>query len=664
MNIRIPFAALSTAVLWPLPVFSSTLEEELSWVQAESIVFSASRHEQRVSDTAAAVYVLGNEEIKRSGVTSIPEALRLVPGLQVARLNSNSWAISSRGFNRTDSNKLLVMIDGRTVYHPVFSGTLWRTKDVMLEDVERIEVIRGPGATMWGSNAVNGVINVITKQAKDTRGLLVAAGGGTEERGFGAMRYGGKIDEAIDYRAYIKYMQRDKFRSVSGEDSNDEWENVQGGFRVDAQLTEQDAVTLQGDIYHGKAGSFRSTVSPTLVAPALADIGEDYSGGNVLGRWTHTLSPTAGFRLQLYYDRTENKTSYSALDDAINTLVDTYDLDFQNHFGLFSWQQINWGLGVRYVRAENDNAVNFSFMPPNREFVLYSGFIQDELTLVPDTLKFIIGSKFEHNDFSGFEFQPSAKLIVTPDNKQTLWASVSRAVRIPNRIDHDLDAIYLNQLGAGAYVSGQGNSDFDSERLIAYELGYRIQPSNNLSFDIAAFYNDYDKLTSTEVGAPSLQMTPTPHVIFPLYPGNNVTGETYGVELVAQWQAMDWWRLQGNYSYLQMQLHTRDISTDPTPDTAEGDAPHHQFGLRSSMDLPENLKLDATVRYVDNLPNQDIASYTELDLRLAWEPSKNFELSVVGQNLLDSQHAEFGNAAVAGAAEVQRGVYGKIVFSY
>lgn len=633
-------------------------------MQAESIVFTASRHEQRVLDTAAAVYVLSNEEIKRSGATSVPEALRLVPGLQVARVNSNTWAISSRGFNRTDSNKLLVMIDGRTVYHPVFSGTLWRTKDVMLEDVDRIEVIRGPGATMWGANAVNGVINVITKQAKDTRGLLAAAGGGSEERGFGSMRYGGKIDEAIDYRAYVKYVQRDRFRSVSGDDTNDEWENIQGGFKVDAQLTGQDTVALQGDIYHGIAGSFRNTVSPTLVAPVMANIGEDYSGGNVLGKWTRTLSPTAGFRLQMYYDRTEDKTSYSAVGDSINTLVDTYDLDFQHHFGLFSWQRINWGLGVRYVRAEDHNAVNFSFSPPNRDFMLYSGFIQDELTLVPDTLKFIVGSKFEHNDFSGFEFQPNARLIITPDSKQTIWASVSRAVRIPNRIDHDLEAIYLSQLDAGVFVSGQGNSDFDSEQLLAYEMGYRFQPTVHLSFDIAAFYNDYDKLTSTEVGEAFLRTTPTPHVIIPLHPGNNVTGETYGVELVAQWQAMDWWRLQGNYSYLQMQLHTRENSADPNPDSAEGDVPHHQFSLRSSMDLLDNLQLDATVRYVDNLPNQNIDSYTELDLRLAWEPSKNFEFSVVGQNLLDSHHAEFGNSAVAGSAEVQRGVYGKVVFSY
>lgn len=663
MNFRIPFA-ISTGVLWSIPVFSSTLEDELNWVQAESIVFSASRLEQRVSDTAAAVYVLSNEEIKRSGATSIPEALRWVPGLQVARVNSNTWAISSRGFNRTDSNKLLVMIDGRTVYHPVFSGTLWRTKDVMLEDVDRIEVIRGPGATMWGSNAVNGVINVITKKAKDTQGLLIAAGGGSEERGFVSMRYGGQIDQTVDYRAYVKYLQRDQFRSDSGKDTNDEWENIQGGFRVDAQLTERDTVTLQGDIYHGVAGSFANNVSPTLTAPVMANIGEDYSGGNVLGRWKHTLSPTAGIRLQLYYDRTEDKTSYPAIGDSINTLVDTYDLDFQNHFQLVSWQQINWGVGFRYVRAEDHNAVNFSFAPANREFVLYNGFVQDELTLVPDTLKFIIGSKFEHNDFSGFEFQPNARLIFTPDTKQTLWASVSRAVRIPNRIDHDLSDIYLSQLGAGVYVSGQGRSDFDSEQLIAYEMGYRFQPTNNVSFDIAAFYNDYDKLTSTEVGSASLDPTPVPHLKVPFYPGNNVTGETYGVELVAQWQALDWWRLQGNYSYLQMQLHTRDISTDPNPDAAEGDSPHHQFSLRSSMDVMENLEFDAMVRYVDNLPNQNIASYTELDLRLAWEPSKNFELSVVGQNLLDSHHAEFGNAAVAGSAEVQRGIYGKIVFKY
>lgn len=641
-----------------------SLEEELSWLQAESIVYTASRNEQRVLDTAAAVFVISQRDIKRSGVTSVPEALRMAPGIQVAQVNSNTWAISSRGFNKVASNKLLVMIDGRTVYHPVFSGTLWRTKDVMLEDVERIEVIRGPGASMWGSNAVNGVINVITKKAGDTQGLLASAGGGTEERAFGSMRYGGKLNGNIDYRAYIKYNKRDNLKSSVGGDGNDEWENIRGGFKINADLTSSDSLTLQGDIYDGNAGTYRTIVSPVAPTSLAGNVGDDFSGGNILGKWTHTLSSTAEYSLQLYFDQAEDESSFSTLDDSIKSTVKTYDADFQNHFQLQSWQQVTWGLGIRSVTTKVNNAINFSFSPADRDFILYSGFIQDELTLVPDMLKFVVGSKFEHNEFSGFEFQPNAKLIFTPDNRQTLWASISRAVRIPNRLDHDLQSFYLTQSGPGVFVSGQSNRHFDSEQLIAYELGYRVQPIDSVSLDISAFYNDYDKLTTAEIGNPSIQTTPTPHAVIPVFPDNKGTGETYGVELMAQWQALGWWRLQGSYSYLQMQLHTKDPSTSVSSDAAEGNSPHHQFTIRSSMDVRDNIHLDTTIRYVDNLPNKNIDSYTEMDIRLAWMPVKNLELSVVGQNLLDSQHAEFTDNLFSIPMEVQRGVYGKFSWSY
>ena len=668
MRIIILLALVFPAITMALASDDSTiplsLEEELSWLQAESIVFSVSRNEQRVLDTAAAVFVISQQDIKRSGATSVPEALRMAPGLQVAQVNSNTWAISSRGFNKTASNKLLVMIDGRTVYNPDFSGTLWRTKDVMLEDIERIEVIRGPGASMWGSNAVNGVINVITKKAGDTQGVLATAGGGTEERAFGSMRYGGKLNDDIDYRAYVKYNKRDKLKSAVGGDGNDEWENIRGGFKVNADLTSSDSVTLQGDIYDGNAGAYQMTVSPVAPTSLAGNVREDFSGGNILGKWTHTISSTAGYSLQLYFDQAEDKSSFSTIDSSIKSTVKTYDADFQNNFQLQSWQQVTWGLGIRYVTTKINNAINFSFSPANRDFILYSGFIQDELTLVPHTLKFIVGSKFEHNDFSGFEFQPNAKLIFTPDNKQTLWASVSRAVRIPNRLDHDLQSLYLTQPGPGVFVSGQSNRHFDSEQLIAYELGYRIQATDSVSLDISAFYNDYDKLTTAEIGAPSIQATPTPHAVIPIFPDNKGTGETYGVELMAQWQAQEWWRLQGSYSYLQMQLHASDSSTSVSPDAAEGNSPHHQFSIRSSMDVLDDIQLDTTLRYVDNLPNQNIDSYTEMDIRVAWMPVKNLELSVVGQNLLNSQHAEYTDNIFSMPMEVQRGFYGKFSWSY
>ena len=654
-----------TMALTPDPVIVATLDEELNWLQAESVIFSASRTEQRVLETAAAVFVISQQDIKRSGVNSVPEALRMVPGLQVAKVNSNTWAISSRGFNATDSNKLLVMIDGRTVYHPVFSGTLWRTKDVMLEDVERIEVIKGSGATMWGSNAVNGVINVITKKVRDTQGVLATAGGGTEERAFASMRYGGQLNDNVDYRAYVKYAKRDDLKSTTSANGNDDWENIQGGFRVDSELTDKDSVTLQGDIYRGNAGSYRVIVAPVAPTSKAGNVGESFSGGNVLSKWSHTLSATAGYSMQLYFDQTEDETYFSTINDSVNTLVRTYDADFQNHFQLQSWQNVTWGLGVRHVTTNINNSVNFSFKTLKRDSTLYNGFIQDELTLLPDTLKFIIGSKFEHNDFSGFEIQPNAKLIFTPDKKQTVWASVSRSVRIPNRLEQDLQLLYLYQDNvSGVFAAGQGNSNLDSEQLISYELGYRIQPTDALSFDIAAFYSDYDKLATGEMGTPFLQNTPTPHGVVPIFADNKGSGETYGVELVAQWQALNWWRFQGSYSYLQMQLHSDAGSNVILPAKPEGESPHHQFSIRSSMDLLDDVHLDTTVRYVDNLPYQNIASYTEMDINLAWVPIKNLELSVVGQNLLDSQHGEFNSSAFSTPMEVQRGFYGKVSFSY
>ncbi len=656
-------AAMALSPVRPTIDSTAALQEELNWLQAESVVFTASRNEQRVLDTAAAVFIISQQDIKRSGVTSVPEALRIVPGLQVARLNSNVWSISSRGFNRTDSNKLLVMIDGRTVYHPVFSGTLWRTKDVMLEDIERIEVIRGPGAALWGANAVNGVINVITKSASDTQGVLLTAGGGSEEKMFGSVRYGGNLNDNVDYRAYVKYLNRDGLKGRAGIDGNDEWENLQGGFKVNANLTSSDSVTLQGDIYHGNAGNYQAIVAP-MTTKSASNIREHFYGGNILSKWKHTSSLTAGLSLQLYFDQTEDATHFSVLNDSLKTTVRTYDADFQNNFQLLSSQKITWGLGLRYVTTKINNAINFNFSPSDRDFILYNAFIQDEVTLIPDTLKFIIGSKFEHNDFTGFEIQPNARVVFTPDKKQTLWASVSRAVRTPNRLDHDLNSLLLAQAGTNVFVSGQGNRNFDSEQLLAYEIGYRIQPSNNLSFDITAFYNNYDKLTTAEIGTAFVQTTPAPHIIVPIFPDNKSSGENYGVELIAQWQALNWWRLQGSYSYLQMQLHANNSSTSVSPDAAEGDAPHHQFVFRSSMDLLEEIHLDTTIRYVDNLPNQNIDSYTEMDIRIAWMPVKDLELSIVGQNLLDSQHAEFSNGPFSTSLEVQRGFYGKFSWNY
>ncbi len=641
-----------------------SLRDELSWLQAETMIFSASRREQKVLDTPAAVYVITNEDIHRSGATSIPEALRMVPGLQVARINANVWAISSRGFiDGREANKLLVMIDGRTVYNPIFSGTIWRTRDVLLEDVAKIEVIRGPGAAMWGSNAVNGVINVITKSAIESQGLYATAGAGNKERGFTALRYGGKIGEKTHYRGYIKYFNRGDFQLSSGDSAKDSWESLQGGFRADSQVTAQDLLTLQGDIYNGNGGALQNTTAPLPPFTFLGETGEDFSGGNILGRWQHMFSDTSNMRLQLYYDQTDDKTSYTTIDQSLQSTVRTFDLDFQHDFRFGDRQQFTWGLGYRYISDEIKNAINFSFDPEKRNYQKYSAFIQDEITVIPDTLKFIAGSKFEHNDFSGFEIQPNGRLIYTPDNRQAVWAAISRAVRIPNRLEHNLQAAYISQLSPDTFLVGQGNSGFESEELVAYELGYRIQPVDTISVDIATFYNDYDRLRSGDLGSAFIETDAgPPHVVVPIFAGNSLYGETYGVEMMTQWQAMAWWRLQGSYSFLQIQVHSSDPASESIAEKIEGESPHHQFTLKSSMDLPHNLQLDAFLRYVDKLPSVDTSGYAELDVRLGWKPVKILELALVGQNLLHNSHAELKENGLT--IEVPRGFYGQVSLRY
>lgn len=648
----------------PQTDIANSLDEELGWLQEEAVIFSASRREQKVSETSAAVFVINNDDLLRSGVTSIPDALRIVPGLQVAQVNANTWAITARGFNGENANKLLVMIDGRTVYHPTFSGTLWRTKDVLLEDVERIEVVRGPGAAMWGANAVNGVINVITKSANNSQGLLVTAGGGTEDKGVGAVRYGGKIADSLHYRTYLKYADKDDLKVLGGGNPQDNWEKFQGGFRVDGELTEQDSLTLQGDLYTGNGGSLRSITAPMAPFTSLANVGEDFSGGNILSRWRHRFSDTSDLSLQLYFDHTRDKTTYSAFNESSKAVINTYDVDLQHYFQLGGRQEVTWGLGFRYITDDQNNAINFAFAPASRDYLLYSAFIQDQVALIPDTLKFLFGSKFEHNDFNGFQIQPNARLIYTPDNQQTLWASVSRAVRTPNRLDHDTSLLYFSQEAPGVFAALQGNKDFESEELMAYELGYRIAPAENISIDVAAFYNVYDNLSSVEARRPFVEtIDAAPHLVFPVSYGNNAQGETYGLEMAVQWLPLEWWRLQTNYSYLQIQIHTATGSV--SQDVEEGQSPHHQFNLRSSMDLPHNVQMDTFFRYVDSLPERNIDSYLEMDVRLGWKPVKNIEFSLSGRNLLDSSHAEFQAVGTAvPVIEVQRSLFGQISLNF
>lgn len=625
-------------------------------------VTTVSKKSEKLSESAAAVSVLTQDDIQRSGATSIPEALRLVPGLDVAQVDSQQWAISARGFNDIFANKLLVMQDGRSLYTPLFSGVFWDVQNTPLEDIDRIEVVRGPGASLWGDNAVNGVINIITKDAKDTQGMLVSAGGGNYEQGFGMVRYGGQLDDNVYYRIYGQYFNRGDSADRSA-DADDSWQMGQGGFRVDWDASEQNKMTLQGDIYGGALNQAFGTfdlASPTLMQEVTDVV--HVGGGNVLGRWTYSFSDDSELKLQMYFDRTDRETT------VFSEQLDTYDVDLQHTFSVGERNDFVWGLGYRFYADTIGNTPTVALNPNEINSELFSAFAQDEITLIEKRLRLTLGARLEHNDYTGIDFQPNARLLWTPDDRQTVWSAVSRAVRTPSEAEEYIaltQVIPPNALGTGnpplPYPATiLGNQSFESETLIAYELGYRVRPCSGLSLDVTGYFNSYDHLRSEEFGAV------TPPAPVPITLENLLDGYTYGVEAAPTWQVCDWWRLQPAYTLLKMHLNTDPGSTDPVSvNTIEGESPQQQVSLRSSMDLPQNISFDWTVRYVDRLPAFNINSYVALDVRVAWRPTKKLELAIVGQNLGSSHHAEFSPTFISTQqTEVRASGYGKVTWHF
>ena len=593
------------------------------------VVTSVSRRAEPLSHAASAIQVITQEDIRRSGATSLPEALRLASNLQVAQVDSREWAISARGFNGTTANKLLVLIDGRTVYTPLFSGVFWDVQDVLLADIDRIEVISGPGATLWGANAVNGVINVITKSSKDTRGLLVSGGGGGALGAFGNARYAGTAGRGVTYRVYGKGFDRQGSVLPTGLDAADDWQMGQGGFRVEWENSRENRFSLQGDAYGGKM---------TMAAGSDAFL----NGGNVVGRWARTLSPTSDIRLRVYFDRTY-RDNPGVFAEGLNT----YDAEFQHRIQLGRRHNVVWGVSYRLLADHVRNGPSLAFLPADDVDHRYGGFIQDEITLVPDRLSIAIGAKAEHNEFVGVEIQPSGRLNWRMGQRGTLWAAVSRALRAPSRIDRDL--FFPSQ---PPYFLA-GGPDFRSEELLAYELGYRLQ-HRALMMSLATFYNRYDRLRSIEQTNP-----PAP---FPVVIGNEVEGESYGAELTAEYKVADAWRVRAGYTELRVNLWAKPTSTDPTAGSNESHSPDRQFSLNSSVDLPLDLRVDAGLRYVGEIANQQLPGYTELDARLTWSPTEQLDLSLVGQNLLHRRHAEFGTLATR--REIERGLHGAVAWHF
>ncbi len=613
-------------------------------------VTSVSKRPEKLMNAAAAIHVITQEDIRRSGATSLPEVLRLAPGLNVARTSANQWSISARGFNAGFANKLLVLKDGRTIYTPLFSGVYWDTQDIVMEDIKQIEIIRGPGATLWGANAVNGIINIITKDASETQGELVSAVVGNKDRAIVAGRAGGKKDNA-NYRTYVKHSRRASEDTITKMQGNDSWHNSSAGFRLDEQSSPQSKLTVIGDVYAGEEDQDLTLPAIPSGQRTLDEL--NFSGANVLAKIERKLDDGSNIKLQTYYDRTVR--NYDLLDQTINTL----DAEMQHTINVGDRQEFVWGGGYRLVFDELDGSSRISFTSSERYTQLYNAFVQDTIALQPEKFFLTVGSKIEHNDFTGVEFQPSAKLAYHIDDSQTLWGAVSRAVRTPSRAEDDIQLI-VGTVPPGVFIRQQGDSAFESEDVIAYELGYRSKPTTDISIDVATFYNDYTNLRSAEVGAPVLE----PGGFFvPVSPDNKGKGEAYGVEIGSTWDVRSDWKLSANYTFLVLTLHTDSSSTDTELAKDERRSPKNQFNIRSLYNITPEIEWDNTVYYVDNILG--VPAYVRADSRVGWKMNQDVSFDLVGQNLFDDVHPEFSPLLHSTqASQIGRSVYGKVTVNF
>ena len=667
VNTRLAFnrtiAIVSISTFFSLPYSAQGSDDALSELKQMSLesllevdVTSVSKQSEKLWKSAAAVHVIDQEAIRRSGVTTIPELLRQVPGINVAKINSNSWAITARGFNGRFSNKLLVLMDGRSVYTPLYSGVYWDVQDTILEDIERIEVIRGPGATVWGANAVNGVINIITKSSKDTQGGYLAVRSGDEEQAGVDFRYGGEINPQTTYRVYGKGFERDGGEDASGVGTNDSWDGRQAGFRIDSEFTPVDIVRIQGDIYTGDSGQ-----AITLRTGDVEDVA-DRSGGNLLFSWNHIIDDKSGFQLNSYYDRTERHDAVTSEER------DTLDIDFNHFFPLNARNRLNWGVGYRYSRDNIKDVPGSSLTidPLKKTSETWSGFIQDEIALVPDIWTATLGTKVEHNSYTGWELQPSARLAWTPDYETTIWGSISKAIRSPSRIESDYRVLIPGTPGLAIV----GNTALQSEEMYALEVGLRKQLSKTFTLDAAAYYNRYDDLRSLEFVSTSPALTPpfflpaTSFVWVANQFSNKMRGTSYGLELSGDWRVQHNFHLKLGYSWHQLDLELEDSSSDTRSLATEDYSPSHQLTLQALWNISKNLELDTSIYYVDRLKNQDVPAYTRMDIRLGWQPSEDIETSLVVQNLLDERHPEFTFEEGIRPTEVERSIYGQVTWRY
>ncbi len=665
MHSSIPTGALVFALLFPAPVRAQQPSREpqqpdLTELSLEELmklevtVTSAARHEQSLSKTPAAIFVISADDIRRSGATSIPEVLRLAPGVNVARLDSNRWAVSIRGFNGQFANKILVLVDGRSVYTPLFSGTWWDTLDVPLQDIERIEVIRGPGAALWGANAVNGIINIITRPASETQGNLASVTSGTVDHFLGYVRHGGELDDG-HWRAWASYIDRGSTDDLSGKEGHDDWDLFHAGFRVDRTPDPRDRWTFAGDAYTGRVNNELAVSAP---APQYAFNGaaeSDVWGANLQARWTHAYGERDEFSLLGFVDHTSRTLSVFAEDRT------TASLDFQRRMPLSARQDFTWGAALRGSYSATEDTFQIAWRDNSRMETMFSAFAQDEIVLEPGRWTLTAGAKLEHDDFSGWNLQPDLRLLYTPSESETWWASASRAVRTPSQAEQDLHAVIRVIPGApDQVVEYLGDRNVDPETLDAFQLGYRVRPTERVSLDAVAFYNHYRNLIVYEPGTPFLSGT---DLIVPLTASNVLEARAYGIELAADWTPGEDTRLSLAWTAQETQVDTHG-STAPDAREAEGLTPENQLRLGLQRDFAEQWSGDCTLYWYDRLELGSIPSYWRGDLSLEYHPSASQRFSIGVQNLFHDDGVEFGPSTFSPSNRMDSALYLRASWSF
>jgi len=625
-------------------------------------VSSVSKREQKLSRTASAIFVITAADILRSGATNIPDLLRIVPGLDVAHIDGNTWAVSARGLNGRFSNELLVLVDGRNVYSPSFGGVFWDVLDLPLEDIERIEVIRGPGGTVWGANAVNGVVNIITKKAVETQGGMLVGGAGNVDHGFGTAQYGGGLGKKINYRVFAKYFNQGSLIAPEGGSGNDRWHLLRGGFRTDSRISAKDTLMVEGDVYSGKEST------PIMFLPSLTSPGPEpinvwvpLSGGFLHSAWNHVYSARSDTTFNLSFDRYKR-------NDELGDKRRTLELEFKHHLAWGERQDLVWGATYRYTDSQSHGSLAVSLNPSGANMQLFSLFIQDEIAVVRDKLYLTVGTKVDHNYYTKFNLFPSMRAVWTLSARQTLWTAASRAARTPSQVDTALRLNFAGFPGPGGIptvVGLVGNPRFGDEGLTAYEAGYRTTVLRNFSFDLAAYYNRYDHQETVEPAAPFFEDSPAPpHLVLPSTYQNLMHGESHGLEIAATWKLTEHWTLSPGYAFEQIHMHL-DASSQDTEEAfdAEGTSPVHSAQLRSHAALRHGVSWDVYGYFVDRLKSGGAPSYTRVDTGLTWRWTEKLSTSVVGQNLLKDRHLEFVDNS-ARSMLVKRGVYAKFTWQF